>query len=124
MRFEPGRVQTNWVMWDDVSGRELRSDLVQAARKEELEVVRNMKVWTKVPRSQCLADTGRQPIGTRLVDTNTGDDDSPTVRSRIVAQELKRSSEFELFAATPPIDYMFCCRVQGEGRCSRRRVVS
>ena len=83
----------DWKFWDDVSGKELGSELVKAARKEEIDVVRKMAVWTKVPKSQCLAETGRQPVGTRWVDTNKGDDSKPKNRSRIVAQELKRSSE-------------------------------
>ena len=95
-----------WIYWDDVSGKELNSDLVKAARKEQLDVVRKMQVWKTVPREQCIAETGRQPIGKRWVDTNKGDDVSPRVRSRIVARELKRRAEFELLAATPPIDYI------------------
>ena len=49
----------------------------------------------------CIEETGKPPIGTRWVDTNKGDDRCPKVRSRIVAQELKRHSDFALFAATP-----------------------
>ena len=30
--------------WDDMSGKELRGDLVRAARAEEMETVRRMKV--------------------------------------------------------------------------------
>ena len=55
----------DWKFWDDVSGKELDSELVRAARKEEIDVVRKMGVWTKVPKSQCLAETGKQPVGTR-----------------------------------------------------------
>ena len=39
-----------WKFWDDVSGRELPADRVKAARQEEIEVVRNMRVWKKVPK--------------------------------------------------------------------------
>ena len=78
-----------------MSGKELNSELVKAARSEEIDVVRKMQVWKKVPREQCIAETGRQPIGTRWVDTNKGDDAAPKVRSRIAAQELKRNAEFE-----------------------------
>ena len=98
--------KSQWRYWDDVSGKELDSKMVEEARREEIEVVRKMGVWTKVPRAQCLAETGRPPVGTRWVDTNKGDDVNPKIRSRIVAQELKRTNEFELFAATPPIDYI------------------
>ena len=72
----------------------------------------------EVPRAQCLAETGRQPIGTRWVDTNKGDDAVPSVRSRMVARELNMRSEFELFAATPPIDsipFLLSCAASGQG---------
>ena len=36
--------------WDDLSGRELRKDLIEAARAEELSVVKKMQVWRKVRR--------------------------------------------------------------------------
>ena len=50
-------------------------------------VVCNMDVLTNVPRSQCLADTGRPLIGTRWVDTTKGGGDRvPKVRSRIAVQ--------------------------------------
>ena len=42
--------------WDDTNGKELREDLVVAARKDEIDEVRRMKVWTKVPLSQCRED--------------------------------------------------------------------
>ena len=33
--------------WDDWIGRELRKDLVEAARAEELSVVKKMEVWSR-----------------------------------------------------------------------------
>ena len=43
--------ETQWKSyWDDVIGRELRKDLVEAARAEELSVVKKMQVWRKVKR--------------------------------------------------------------------------
>ena len=48
--------------WDDLTGRELRWDLVEAARAEELSVVRKMQVWRNVGREECFQATGRPPI--------------------------------------------------------------
>ena len=48
--------------WDDLIGRELRKDLVEEARAEELSVVKNMEVWCKVRREECFQATGRAPI--------------------------------------------------------------
>ena len=82
--------EDNWrKYWDDISGKELRGDLVRAARAEELETVRKMKVWVKVDREQCFRDTGKPPIKLRWVDINKGDETKPNHRSRIVAKEIK-----------------------------------
>ena len=72
-----------------------------------------MGVYVKVPISQCIERTGKRPIGTRWVDVNKGDSAKPKVRSRLVAQELNLFKQPELFAATPPIEYIrflvSCC---------------
>ena len=36
--------------WDDLTGRELKSEMVEAARAEELSVVKKMGIWRKVLR--------------------------------------------------------------------------
>ena len=92
--------------WDDTSGEVLDPRLTQAARAEEVEAIRNIGVYRKVPITQCLKETGKRPIGTRWVDTNKGDKLKPKVRSRLVAQEINRHDMPELFAATPPLEYI------------------
>ena len=76
--------------WDDVSGKKLDPSLTQEARREEVREAERMGVWRKVPREECVKATGHGTIGTRWVDTDNGDDLHPQVRSRLVAQELKR----------------------------------
>ena len=76
--------------------------LTKAARAEEFTEIHRMGVYEKVPIEQCLRQTGRMPVGTRWVDVNKGDLNNPKVRSRLVAQEIARSKQPELFAATPP----------------------
>ena len=89
-------------IWDNMSGKQLETKLVNSARAEEMEEVRKHSVYKKVPISQCLQETGQEPIGTRWVDVNKGDDLNIDYRSRLVAQELKRLSwADDLFAATP-----------------------
>ena len=56
-----------------------------------------MGVWKPVPRPN------KKVIGTRWVDTNKGDNLKPNLRSRLVAQDLKRGSMEEYFAAMPPL---------------------
>jgi len=46
---------------------------------------------------------GKRVIGTRLVTTNKGSPSEPCYRSRLVAQEVKKGSLAEHFAAMPPL---------------------
>ena len=56
--------------WDDISGKELRPELVHAAREEELKVVADMGVWEVRPISECIEITGKKPEKVRWVDVN------------------------------------------------------
>ena len=93
-------------LWDDLISRELRKDMFEAARAEELSVVRKMEVWLKVRCEECFQATGRAPIKLRWVDINKGDDLHPKYWSRIVAREVKIDNRPELFAATPPVQFI------------------
>ena len=48
--------------------------------------------------------TGRRPIGTQWVDVKKGDEHSPEVRCRLVAQEVDTNKEDAFFAATLPLE--------------------
>ena len=65
--------------WHDISGKELKPELVHEAREEELRVVDEMGVWEVRPISECIAVTGKKPVKVRWVDVNKGDDQSPNV---------------------------------------------
>jgi hypothetical protein len=78
--------------WDDLSGKELNPKLVKKAREEEMKEVNKHNVYVKVPIEECWANTGKEPIGTRWVDVNKGDDVNPEYRSRLVAQEIKKGT--------------------------------
>ena len=80
------------------------TDSVIKAREEELTTFRKMGVYHKVPITECLEKTGKQPIGVKWVDVNKGDWSNPEYRSRLVAKEIKRDSRDDLFAATPPLE--------------------
>ena len=71
--------------WDDVSGKPLRPELVQEARKEEVSTINEMGVWEVIPRPK-----GEKVITTRWVDVNKKDEANPKYRSRLVARELKK----------------------------------
>ena len=56
--------------WDDISGKELKPDLVRAAREEELKVVDEMGVWELRPVAECIEVMGKKPVKVRWVDVN------------------------------------------------------
>ena len=56
---------TNKPSKDSVTGRLLPEELVRAGRKLELEYFEKKCVWTKVPRSEALARTGKAQISVR-----------------------------------------------------------
>ena len=57
---------------DDISGKSLDSDLVERARREEMEIIQDMGVWKVVDRPM-----GKKVIGTRWVDINKGAEVNP-----------------------------------------------
>ena len=74
------------IAWDDVSGAEFDPTMVKVARQEEIDYVRKMHLYDKVPIAECKRAIGKMPITVRWVDINKGDQDSPNYRSRIVAR--------------------------------------
>ena len=92
--------------WDDVSGAALDLERVKQARKEDIEYVHKMGLYQKVPVSECVRATGRQPISARWIGINKGDNENPNYRSRLVAREINTHKREDLFAATPPLEAM------------------
>jgi len=92
--------------WDDISGKPLDPSGVNAARQEEVQVIKEMGVWEVIPRP-----VGEKVISTRWVDINKGDEDRPKYRSRFVARELKPRGSHrgdvvnwdEFYASMPPL---------------------
>ena len=58
--------------WDDVSGKELSPEKVRAARKEEVEYIRKIQLYTKVPRQKAKGLKAKV-ITVRWIDINKGD---------------------------------------------------
>ena len=88
--------------WDDVSGASLDPSAVRRARAEEVEYVRTMKLYTKVPIDECYTKTGKGSTIVRWIDINKGDSLNPNYRSRLVLREINTSKMDDLFAGTPP----------------------
>ena len=91
------------IFWDSVNGGWLPRREVHEARMEEMEYVRKMNVYSRVPWDESKRVTGRNPIKLRWVDTrkSTGE-----IRSRLVAKEYRIDSRPEMFSATPPLEAM------------------
>ena len=89
---------------DDVSGADLDPKMVVKARADEIDYVRTMKLYTKVPISECVAKTGKQPIATRWIDVNKQDAANPLYRSRLVGKEFNTYNDMSLYAANPPTE--------------------
>ena len=66
--------------------------LVAAAVQEELDFMRQLKVYHEVP-ADFAAQNHLRPIGTRWIYTNKGDAKNPQIRALPVAQETKRNSD-------------------------------
>ena len=89
----------------DISGKELKPELVRVSCEEVLKVVDDMGVWELRTISECLEVTGKKPVKVRWVDINKGDDESPNVRYRIVAKDFNVDKRPDLFAATRSLEY-------------------
>ena len=89
---------------DDLTGLPLDPELCRAARRKELDYFESKHVWVLKKISECKARTGRPPISVRWVETNKGDDQSPNIRSRLVAREMRLPGEEAVFAPTPPLE--------------------
>ena len=94
--------------FDENTGKQLPPEGVKQARLEEIETIKSMGVWEVIPRP-----LGEKTIGTRWIDINKGDSLRMKLRSRLVAQELKRKKGYkegedqvawtDFFAAMPPL---------------------
>ena len=76
---------------DDMSGKVLNHDLVIAAMKQEMQTNFEHKAYGKVPISEAIRVTGKQPIGCRWIDISKSHDENPEYRSRLVAKEINKS---------------------------------
>ena len=98
------RMYGDATFYDDVLGKELPRDLTIKAREAEMGQVHAHGIYTKVPTKECRDKTGAEPIGTKWLEINKGDDQDPNIRARLVAQEFAKGKLNTIFAATPPLE--------------------
>lgn len=101
MTFAAEQVEFPRTIYDDMSGKPLDWNLVKQAREEEMAEVRKHKIYEKVPLTMCYEETGKNPIGVRWVDINKGDEVHVEYRSRLVAQELNKSTRGTMICLQP-----------------------
>ena len=89
--------------WDDLTGEELDTEAVKAARKKEIGYIDDKKVWKKILKEEAVRQ-GWKIIQTRWIDVNKGDIENPEIRCRLVAKEFNTGEQEGLFAATPPLE--------------------
>ena len=63
------------ILWDDTTGKMLKTEKVLLARREEIEKFRQHNVYLKVPIEECYQVTGKGPLGLKWIDINKGDDE-------------------------------------------------
>ena len=90
--------------YDENTGVKLPDDLVRKAKEEEIAEYHKHNVYTKCPRSEAFAVTGKAPIGVRWMIVNKGDENNPNIRARLVAKEIKKDKRQDFFSATPPLE--------------------
>ena len=100
---DPMDIDSSWDYFvDNVSGKYLDPRLVAQARKEEIDVIDEMKVWIRVPRP-----TDKPVLKGRWVDIDKGDADEPNYRSRYVAKDINKGPKSRViaqyFAAMPTL---------------------
>jgi len=89
--------------YDEVTGLPLPAGLVQGARREEMEYMSKMSVFTDAtPEEQARL----WPLPSKFVDVDKGEPAAPNVRSRLVVCETRGLSRglgvAETYSATPP----------------------
>ena len=113
------------VAYDDAKGGTLHMPPLRKARDEEMEFVKSRNIYSYASVKDCVEKTGRNPIGTKWVDTNKGDDQNPKYRSRLVATEVRKPWSEKWFAATPPVEALrFLLALAARGSKSGTRKTS
>ena len=77
---------------DRSTGLPLHPKMVKNARELEMHYMEELKVLEDSDRDACMAETGRPPIPTDLIDINKGVSLRPNYRSRLVCQETRGRS--------------------------------
>ena len=96
--------------YDQYTGLLLSKAGVVKARKDEIAFAKTLEAFEPRPRAEAIRKMGRPPFGTRWIDSNKGDSESPDLRSRLVVLETRRTSTIDIediasvTSSTPPLE--------------------
>ena len=93
-----------WEAVDDVKGGPLDPREVKTAREKETQYLWDMEVYEYCTEAEARAQTGRNPVGLKWIDTNKGSAEAPRHRSRLVCTEVRRNAVEPIFSATLPLE--------------------
>ena len=79
---------------DAATGKVLDPNMVLKAWAEEIEYFKLHSVWMKVPRSECLKISSKQPPGTMLIHINKGYALNSNHRSMSVARATNTTADW------------------------------
>ena len=89
---------------DDLTGQPLDPALCRAARKLEMDYVKEKGLWVKRTIKECWERTKAPPVSVRWVEVNKGDNVNPNIRSRLVARQIRSPGQEATLAPTPPLE--------------------
>ena len=96
------------MFFDDITGVQLDTKGVLAARQEELRWLHRAKVYEKRTIEECWQRTGKGLITLKWIDRNKGDREHPKYRLRVVVREVKKQHGAlpgdMLFSNMPPLE--------------------
>jgi len=104
--------------FDSITGEQLDPEAVRRGRREEIQYYRQMKVYYRMNREEAAQKFNVKPLKLRWVDVNKARaGETPNIRCRLVAKEIKKDERPELFAGTPPLEALkILCRIASSRR--------
>ena len=102
--------------WDERNGEALNPATVTKVRSEEITFMAKIEWHEEADIKECMETIEKPAIGTRWVDVNKGSVESPDVRCRLVARDLKPKGERTGGTCLQP-----CLRWKRKKNCSSAR---
>ena len=96
------RTHVEWEAEDDVKGCLCTSHEVKIARHKEIQYLWDRNVCKYAPGAEARAQTGRNPVDLKWIDTNKSTTVCPRHRSRLVCTEVHHKGVEQVFQEDVP----------------------